>query len=603
MDTKRGRGTKRTADVLETPEGVHGDREKRLAELTKSYLKATKSPLRFATKEEMERRENDEICNKHGNPIVAFEEKTGETLCEKCVYLGQVESPVFTAVVAKQIKKRFDSEFSTFEKLCEELMSINQAEVRNRIQETVTTFFDSLRAKCDDLELKTVAKIENSKNLNELVGILDETHNYMEENCVAEKYDSERTKLDSKVSEIRYTYVTQRQKHYNQIIGEIEGDNKKLAEAVERARKMIVAIYDCDRDDDKIQNTLNELVSSMMTIDERHPDYNDLSTSARHQQKKSILPDEEENVETIKQEINFSASEHKEGTWKAEEMKHMYYNKENTLCRRELEDGKIVEEEIMKLKLHLQKVVTIPTARSTRVFLLGGSKDSNGKQAINNCYEVDISKKSMKACEKLTTPKLSFATAISPDAKHIYVAGGSLGENRSTNECEVFEVSKKKWSLLPALNQPRFSASLIVCENTDIYCFGGVDSDQKDPTKFMTLRSIETLSLEEENKEWETLKISLPYKTSSPGAISLGHRAFVIFGGWDRVSLKDSVIMRAIENSNDYAFEESGEMVIPDKFIYNGLVQRYPEEKETIIFGTDAVHVFNESTKTFSIIE
>lgn len=209
----------------------------------------------------------------------------------------------------------------------------------------------------------------------------------------------------------------------------------------------------------------------------------------------------------------------------------------------------------------------------------------------------------MKACDKLTTPKLSFATAISPDAKNIYIAGGSLGENRSTNECEVFEVSKKKWSPLPALNQPRFSASLIVCENTDIYCFGGVDSDQKDPTKFMTLRSIETLSLDEESKEWETLKLSLPYKTSSPGAISLGHRAFIIFGGWDRVSLKDSVIMRAIENSNDYAFEESGEMAVPDKFIYNGLVQRIPEEKETIIFGTDSVHVFNENTKSFSVIE
>lgn len=154
----------------------------RLDELTKSYLKTNKSPLRFATKVEMERRENDEVCSKHGNPIVAFEDKTGETLCEKCVYLGHVESPVFTAVVAKQIKRRFDSEFNTFEKLCEELMTINQTEVRNRIQESVTLFFDSLRAKCDELEEKTVAKIENSTNLNELVSILDETHNYMEEN-------------------------------------------------------------------------------------------------------------------------------------------------------------------------------------------------------------------------------------------------------------------------------------------------------------------------------------------------------------------------------------------------------------------------------------
>jgi len=61
-------------------------------------------------------------------------------------------------------------------------MSINQTEVRNRIQESVTMFFDEIRTKCDELEEKTVAKIENSKNLNELVGILDETHGYMEKN-------------------------------------------------------------------------------------------------------------------------------------------------------------------------------------------------------------------------------------------------------------------------------------------------------------------------------------------------------------------------------------------------------------------------------------
>jgi len=181
MDT-RGRREISAGDLKATPEGRSTMRGTKLESLTKSYLKTNKSPLRFATKEEMERRENDEVCGKHGNPIIAFEEKDGATLCEKCVYTGQVDRPVFTAVVAKQIKKRFDTEFTIFEKLCDELMSINQSEVRNRIQESVIMFFDNIRAKCDELEEKTVAKIENSKNLNELVNILDETHGYMEKN-------------------------------------------------------------------------------------------------------------------------------------------------------------------------------------------------------------------------------------------------------------------------------------------------------------------------------------------------------------------------------------------------------------------------------------
>jgi N-acetylneuraminic acid mutarotase len=276
-----------------------------------------------------------------------------------------------------------------------------------------------------------------------------------------------------------------------------------------------------------------------------------------------------------------------------------------------LVDGnKVVETEIMDLKLHLQKVITIPTAKSSRVFLMGGAKDSEGKQAINNCYEVnlrnaekDSSPKKMITCEKLASAKLSFAAALSPDAKNIYIAGGSTGENKSTNECEVFHVSRKKWAELPSLNQPRFSASLIVCENADLYCFGGVDNDPKDPTKFSTLRSIETLSLSEEAKEWEVLKLTLPYKTSSPGAISLGHKAFVVFGGWNKTTLNKSVIVRSIENSAEYAIEESGDMASEDTFVSNGLVARSPEDREVIVFGTSHVHKFNENSKTFSLVE
>jgi tRNA G10 N-methylase Trm11 len=138
-----------------------------------------------------------------------------------------------------------------------------------------------------------------------------------------------------KVSEVRYTYVCQRKQHYDQVIGEIETDNKKLAEAVEKAKKMIVAIYDCDKDEEKIDKTLKDLVSGLMVIDEKHPDFSDVKGSERHIKKRQVTGQDaaqaDDNEEMVKQEINFSASEHKEGNWKAEEMKESYFNKENTL--------------------------------------------------------------------------------------------------------------------------------------------------------------------------------------------------------------------------------------------------------------------------------
>ena len=205
----------------------------------------------------------------------------------------------------------------------------------------------------------------------------------------------------------------------------------------------------------------------------------------------------------------------------------------------------------------------------------------------------------MASCDRLSTPKLSFASALSSDAKSIYIAGGSIGESKATNECEVFDIDTKKWTKLPTLNQPRFSASLIVCENEDIYCFGGIDNDPESPSRFLSLKSIETMCLSDETKQWEILKITLPFKTSSPGAINLGHRAFVVFGGWNKSTLNRSAVIRLDEGTWDYVIEEAGDMVNEDTFSTNGLVSRDSKKSMTVIFGTSYPHVFNEKTRRF----
>ncbi|CAI2362547.1 unnamed protein product [Moneuplotes crassus] len=607
MDTtrQRHRSARSARRVMHTPEREPGLKSNKIEFLTKSFLKVNKSPPRFNTKEEMERREDDEICPKYGHPIIAYEEDDGTTLCEKCIYHGNVRKPVFTATVANQIKKRFDQEFSIFEELCEKLTSLNPREVRNEIQGSITNFFDAIREKCDELEEKVVAKVENSKNLNRLFDILNDTHSYMDKNCVAEKFDSEATFLDSKISETRYTYVCQRKQHYDDVIEQISTDNQKLSDAVEEADKMIKTIFELTngKDDTLMQNTMNDLISKSMKIDKKNPDFTNLTDTERRARNTDILSygkeENKEDSELIKHEIDFSATEHKDGNWKAEEMKEMYFNQEGTLYKRSLEEGQVTETQIMDLKLHLQKVITVPSGRTSKVFLIGGAKDLEGKTAVSQCFEVNPAKKTTTKVDSLPVAKLSFAAALSSDAKNIYIAGGSTGENRATDECGCFNVNKKKWSPLPSMNNARFSNSLIVCENTDLYCFGGVDNGTSDPTRFPPLKSIETLDLTENNGKWKELSITLPFKTTSPGAISLGHRAFVVFGGWNRNLLTVSVIIRPSVKGDEYGLEESGSLKKGDVFVANGLVARDEAKKETIIFGASHAHVYNQEEKTF----
>lgn len=80
MDTRTRRGLKR-ARPHETPDTISKTKTFiKNDEKGRDLIKGTPSPLKFVTKEEMIRREHDEVCAKHKNVIIAFEEKSGETL-------------------------------------------------------------------------------------------------------------------------------------------------------------------------------------------------------------------------------------------------------------------------------------------------------------------------------------------------------------------------------------------------------------------------------------------------------------------------------------------------------------------------------------------
>lgn len=56
------------------------------------------------------------------------------------------------------------------------------------MQEQVTGFFEMIKRKVEELEVKVSRKIEDSTNLHSLITSLDDMHQYMVENEVAEKY-------------------------------------------------------------------------------------------------------------------------------------------------------------------------------------------------------------------------------------------------------------------------------------------------------------------------------------------------------------------------------------------------------------------------------
>lgn len=161
-------------------------------------------------------------------------------------------------------------------------------------------------------------------------------------------------------------------------------------------------------------------------------------------------------------------------------------------------------------------------------------------------------------------------------------------------------MSSRTWEDLPPLNCPRFSASLIVCSEDNVFCFGGVESNPEDPNRFDMLKSIERLKFSDPASEWETLSIKTHFKGSGMGALRLDNRSFIVFGGW---SAKRQVSSEFIFWDKDEVFhkEEGPNLAQPDVFTTTGLCFKNLQTHQIVFIGSEFTHVFNTESETFSI--
>lgn len=98
----------------------------------------------------------------------------------------------------------------------------------------------------------------------------------MTENEVADKYSKEKERLDEKITENRFTYITRRKDQYNEVIDSIVNDNTKLKQCIQHCRNRIDAILSVDDNEAVIEKTMNKLLSSLIKIDEKKPEFGDI---------------------------------------------------------------------------------------------------------------------------------------------------------------------------------------------------------------------------------------------------------------------------------------------------------------------------------------
>lgn len=259
-----------------------------------------------------------------------------------------------------------------------EFMSINKTEITRKIQYTIAEFFEIFRKKIDDLENKAVAKINQSICLTELVKNVDGMHEYLNDKKIIEKYDLHKDQLKSKIKDLRYTYICQRRKEFDDVVSDLRDDSRKMSNCIKEVKDYIDSICNVKMDEVRIENILSKLASECILIDKQNPNFGEI-----------VLPQSQDDDEEAEDEEKILNSNREVSSQNSEEflsdqMNSFYYIREGTLCRKEVEDDKVYDETIMALKLHLQKVITVPYGTDNRVYLIGGAKDDLGLDAIDN---------------------------------------------------------------------------------------------------------------------------------------------------------------------------------------------------------------------------
>ena len=84
----------------------------------------------------------------------------------------------------------------------------------------------------------------------------------------------------------------------------------------------------------------------------------------------------------------------------------------------------------------------------------------------------------------MKTPKISFGCCVDDMNEKIYTVGGLRGTEDCIAECTSYDIEQNKWTTLPSLHEPCYSASCIVFNSDCLYTIGGINNSGKEMKTF-----------------------------------------------------------------------------------------------------------------------
>ena len=182
------------------------------------------------------------------------------------------------------------------------------------------------------------------------------------------------------------------------------------------------------------------------------------------------------------------------------------------------------------LEAPLDRFGTCIVADGKHLYLIGGS-DSTPGFGSTTVERYDPSKDSWEDVAAMNEARHdAFGASMN---NNIYVAGGYRKKDQTgmvVNTCEVYNPSTNEWQLMPSLNVPRHSASMVCCNGT-LYVVGGLKDNK--PSRELSVEMFDS-----EIGEWRK-KSTMPV---SHGEIKNNYQYKACFAKIHRNTLKKKPI-------------------------------------------------------------
>eukprot|EP00347_Sterkiella_histriomuscorum_P021345 403334310 len=208
-----------------------------------------------------------EVCQRHNEANVAFNQKNGEILCNTCIFEKKVAELKFTAVVVKEIKERFGKEFEKYKQSMNHMGDTDPQLVKQQIQLSVQQFFGTLRQKVADLHKNVMLQIQGSESLKNLEKVLEENQEFFTDQRKPDQFEDEKKKFDEKINKGRFAYVVKRQDFYKSLLESLDKSRAKMRQTIDQSMDYQSRILRVDQNERLINDKLGDIMRECIQVD------------------------------------------------------------------------------------------------------------------------------------------------------------------------------------------------------------------------------------------------------------------------------------------------------------------------------------------------